>query len=63
MDVPDITVKLTREQATIILKLLAITIKEAQLQMKTKPCQRETARSVILECQAIRRQIPECYWR
>lgn len=63
MDIPEITVKLTREQATIIVKLLKITITEAQQQMKCKPATRETARSVILECQAIRRQIPECYWR
>lgn len=63
MDVPDIPLIITREQATILVKLLKITIAEAQLQMKTKPDQREIARKVILECQAVRRQIPECYWR
>lgn len=63
MDVPNFTVTLDKDQAAILFELIQRDIHSAQKLMKIHPSEREAWRKRIVNSQAIRRQIPECYWR
>lgn len=63
MQLPDIQPTLDQEQSKLLLELIQRDIASSQRQMRICPDQREQLRKRIIAGQAIRRQIPECYWR
>lgn len=63
MNLPAVTIMLDREQARLLFELVQSDIQTCQQRMCKQPGLRETMRQRIIEGQAIRRQIPEAYWR